>query len=721
MIHHRTCNLCEAMCGLSIEHDGERVIEIRGDVDDVLSAGYLCPKAVALKDLHEDPDRIREPQRRVGDRFEPCDWETALDETASRICDIQARYGRHSVAVYLGNPTAHNMGSLIFGVGMLKVLGTFSRFSATSADQLPHMLAALHMFGHQVLMPVPDLERTDLLVMMGANPLVSNGSIMSAPGMKRRLAAIQKRGGRVVVIDPRRTETAAIADEHLFIRPGTDAFLLAAMLHTLFDDGAVDAGHLASHIDGMAELERGMRPFSPERVAPITGIEADAIRRLARELSTTSRAACYGRIGVCTQRFGGLNGWLVYALNLVTGHLDSPGGMMFTKPAADIVKLASLLGETGHFGKGRSRVRGLPEFGGEYPVATLAEEIDTPGEGSIRALMTIAGNPVLSAPNGKRIEQALPKLEFMVSIDPYINETTRHAHIILPPTSQLEQSHYDIALHAFAVRNTSKYSPPLFTPPPGAKADWQIHVELATRIVQKRGGVSGLLARATRPVLGKLGPEGVLDMLLRTGPYKLSLDKLRARPHGIDLGSLEPCMPGRLYTPDKRIRIAPPVLAADLKRLEAELERSAAGNSLLLIGRRQLRTNNSWLHNSLRMVKGRDRCTLLMHPRDAEARGLSSGQLVTLRSRAGSVEAPLQLTERIMPGVVSLPHGFGHAREGVQLSVASRHPGVSVNDVTDELDVDTLSGTAILNGVPVEVSASTRAQTAEAADASAAE
>jgi len=494
---------------------------------------------------------------------------------------------------------------------------------------------------------------------------------------------------------------------------------MAATLNALFAAGDVDAGRLSPHIDGMAELERLVKPFTPQRVAPITGIDAATIVRLAKDLAHTERAAWYGRVGMCTQRFGGLNGWLLYALNIATGHFDAPGGMMFTKPAADIVKLATRLGETGHFAKGRTRVRGLPEFGGEYPVATLAEEIETPGERGIHALITMAGNPVLSAPNGKRIEAALGKLEFMMSIDPYINETTRHAHMVLPPVSQLEQGHYDLALHAFAVRNTAKYSPPLFQPPSDGKADWEIHVELASRIVQKRGGAAGLAARVVRPALLRMGPERVLDWVLRRGPYRLSLAALKAKPHGIDLGPLEPCFPERLNTPNKRIRIAPSEIATDMARLERELEAPRA--SLLLIGRRQLRTNNSWLHNSLRMVKGRDRCTLLMHPQDAEARGLVAGQRVVLRSRAGEVEVPLQLTDRIMPGVVSLPHGFGHAREGVKLSVASRHAGVSVNDVTDELEVDALSGTAVLNGVPVEVSAAADRRTSEATDASAAE
>lgn len=718
-VHHRTCNICEAMCGVKIEHDGRRVLSIRGDEDDVLSRGHICPKAVALQDLHEDPDRLRRPQRRRGDGWEDVSWDEALDSIAERVVDIQRRHGPNSVALYFGNPTVHNLGALLFGLGFFKNVGTQSRFSATSVDQLPHMLAGLEMFGHQLLMPVPDVDRTDYLVMLGANPLVSNGSIMTAPGIKRRLEAIQRRGGRVIVVDPRCTETAKLADQHLYIQPGTDGLLLAAMIHTLFAERLAAPSRLAPFIDGLDELERHVSPFSPERVAAKTGIEAATIRELVRGFARAKHPACYGRVGVCTQRFGGLNGWLVNAFNVVAGSLDEPGGMMFTKPAVDFVKLASLTGQTGHFDKGKSRVRGLPEFGGEYPAVTLAEEIEEPGDGQIRALITFAGNPVLSTPNGRRLDRALDELELMASIDIYKNETTRHAHFILPPTSALEQSHYDVAFHVFAVRNTAKYSPPLFAPARGAKADWEILLELGTRIAVARGGAQAWGARAAAALLAKLGPEGILDKLLRVGPFGgglrgqlsgqgLSLDKLRRAPHGVDLGALEPCLPERM--PNERIQLSPPRITRDVDRLAALIDEPERSGELVLIGRRQLRTNNSWLHNSHRMVKGRDRCTLLMHPDDAAARGLAHGQLVAVASRVGRVVAPLHVSEQIMPGVVSLPHGFGHDRPGVELSVAAAKPGASVNDLTDEAFVDALTGTAALNGVSVEVCAVEAAQ-----------
>jgi len=717
--HYRTCNLCEALCGLAIEHDGRRVLSIRGDEQDPFSRGHICPKAVALQDVHEDPDRLRAPQRRRGDGWDQVAWDPALDDCATRIADIQDRFGPSAVAFYVGNPTVHNLGALLFAAGFMKTLGTRNRFSATSVDQLPHMLASLLMFGHQALLPVPDVDRTDYILMLGANPIVSNGSLMSAPDIKGRLRALRRRGGKLVLLDPRRTETAAMADEHHFIRPGSDALFLAALVHTLYADDLIAVGRLGAFTEGVKRMGSLVKPFTPEVVASATGIAAEDTRRVARELAAADRAVCYGRIGICVQQFGGLSAWLVNAINLLTGNLDRAGGSMFTKPAVDIVAGADAIGMRGHFDKGRSRVRGLPEFGGEYPVVTLAEEITTEGEGKIRALITLAGNPVLSTPNGKQLARALEKLDFMVSVDLNRNETTRFADYILPPTSQLEQSHYDLALNALAVRNVAKYSPPLFEPPPDAKDDWQIHVELATRIEQKRSLGKRIAGRVMREALLRIRPEGLLDGMLRFGPYGtrtagiargalgrdggMSLAELRRHPHGVDLGPLAPCLPERLYTTNKRIELVPECLASDVVRLEAWLEVAPGEGALLLIGRRQLRTNNSWIHNSLRMVRGAERCTLLMHPEDARARQIDGAARVRIRSRVGEIEAPLQLSESMMRGVVSLPHGFGHDQDGVKLTIATKYAGVSINDITDEHRIDPLSGTAQLNGLPVEV------------------
>jgi anaerobic selenocysteine-containing dehydrogenase len=697
------------MCGLVVRVEDGVVTSIRADADDVFSHGHICPKAVALKDVHEDPDRLRRPLRRTATGWEEVSWEVALDEAAARLAQVQRAHGRSAVALYQGNPTVHNYGAILGGQIFARTLRTRSLFSATSVDQLPHMLASLLMFGHQLLLPVPDIDRTDFMLILGANPVASNGSLMTAAGVERRLKAIRARGGRIVVVDPRRTETAALAGEHLPIRPGTDALLLFALVHTVLAEGLVKDNPLLTRSDGLGALRAAAQAFTPEAVAGRTGIAAETTRALARDFAAAPSAVAYGRVGVSTQEFGGLCCWLINVLNLLTGNLDRAGGAMFPLPAVDLVALADRLGQRGHFDRRRSRVRGLPEFGGELPASVMAEEMETPGEGQVRALVTLAGNPVLSTPDGGRLARALDTLDFMVSIDFYLNETTRHAHLILPPTGPLERDHYDLVFHTLAVRNTAKYSPPLFEPPPDARHDWQILVALAERLEAARGR-RRIRSRFTTAAFRRLTPRGVIALLLRTGPHGrgwrpfgagLTLRRLQRAVHGVDLGPLQPCLAQRLSTPGRRIALAPERLLADVPRLLA----ARVEPGLRLIGRRDLRSNNSWMHNSQRLVKGRDRCTLLMHPDDAGARGLEDGQRVRVRSRVGEVDVPLEVTEAMAPGVVSLPHGWGHGRQGTRLRVANAHAGASLNDVTDPLLVDALSGTAAFSGVPVEVTA----------------
>ncbi|HEV2780606.1 MAG TPA: molybdopterin oxidoreductase family protein [Actinophytocola sp.] len=713
--HLHTCTLCEANCGIAVTVEGGRVIDIRGDEDDPFSAGYICPKATALADLQHDPDRLRRPVVRDGDGWREVGWDEAFDLVGRRLREIRAAHGRDAVAVYQGNPTAHNLGLVTYGQVLFRGLGTRNLFSATSVDQLPTMLAAYLMLGNQVLMPVPDLDRTELFVCLGGNPAVSNGSIMTAPNVRARLKGIRARGGRVVVLDPRRTETADLADRHLFLRPGTDALLLLSVVNVLFAESLVRLGRLGRYVSGVDGLRSAAEPFGPERTAAATGVAPEDVRWLARMLSGAFRAVLYGRVGTCTQEFGGLTQWLILAINVLTGRLDEPGGAMFTTPAVDAVPLVAMSKFRGSFGRYRSRVRGLPEFGGELPVVALAEEIETPGDGQVRALITAAGNPVLSTPNGARLERALSGLDFMVSIDPYINETTRLAHVILPPTLHLERSHYELILANYSIRNVAKYSPPVFERGPDQRHDWEICVELAARVLG-RGNPVLRGAGAVAAALGRrLPPESLLDLWLRIGPYGLragprglSLSRLKNQPHGVDLGPLLPRLPGRLGPRSRRINLAPRQFLDDLPRLRGRLR--AAPDGLVLIGRRQLRSNNSWMHNSERLVKGRPRCTLLMHPEDAAARGLAAGDVAELSSASGTVEVPVEVTDSIMPGVVSLPHGWGHGRPGVRLAVAAAHPGASVNDVTDERFVDALTGTAAFSGVPVRVKAMVPAQ-----------
>jgi anaerobic selenocysteine-containing dehydrogenase len=714
-LHYRTCNICEAICGIEIEVQPFQRLNIRGDKDDVFSHGYICPKAVALQDIHYDKDRLKHPVRRTATGWQRISWDEAFTAVTENLKRIRAQHGRNSLATYLGNPTVHNYGALLFAPGFIRSLRTRNRFSATSVDQLAHHLASYMMFGNQLLLPVPDVDRTDFFLILGANPAVSNGSMMTAPGMSRRLEAIRRRGGKVVLIDPRQNETARLATEHLFIRPGTDVLFLLALLHVIFDERLTQLDQLASFTKGADQVAHLVAQFPPERVASTTRIPADQVRRLAREFATAKSAACYGRIGISTQEFGGLCQWLINVLNIVTGNFDRPGGAMFPLPAFDPLWAPESVSPRGSFGRWHSRVRKLPEFAGELPVAVLAEEILTEGPGQIKGLVTFAGNLVLSAPNGRMLDRAFSKLDFMVSIDFYINETTRHAHIILPPTNSLERSHYDLAFHLLAVRNTAKYSPPLFKPDRDTRHDWEILAEL-----QSRMNTNGALGRLVRNVRNKFikqffGPERILDLGLRFGPYGtgfkpsakgLTLRKLKQAPHGIDLGPLTPCLPGRLRTADKCIQLAPEIFVKDVERARIKFLDATTADSnghLLLIGRRQLRSNNSWLHNSERMVKGKQRCTILMNPNDAADRDLITGQNVLVRSRVGEIVLPVEVSEEIMPGVVSIPHGWGHDRSGNRLEVAQQHAGASINDLTDNQAIDALCGTAAFNATPVTV------------------
>ncbi|MFI5690871.1 molybdopterin-dependent oxidoreductase [Kribbella sp. NPDC051586] len=692
-VRRTSCNLCEAICGVLVTVEDGRVTDIRGDESDPLSRGHICPKAVALRDLQEDPDRLTTPVRRTPDGWQEIGWDAAYELVVDKLTGIQKQHGRNAVGLYLGNPNVHSLGALTHMPTMVRQLRTRNKFSATSIDQLPHMLASYLLYGHQLMVAVPDIDRTSYLLMLGANPLASNGSMMTAPGFGRRLKDVRKRGGKVVVIDPRRTETAAVADEHHFVRPGTDAAFLLALIHEVIAQGAARP---AEYVDGLTTVEALVEAWTPERAAGITGIPADVIRRVAREFAEADRAACYGRVGVSTQQFGAVCQWAIQVLNIITGNLDRPGGTMFPRPAVN-----ALLGlGRGHIGVWKSRVRGLPEFGGELPVSTMAEEILTPGDGQIRAMVTVAGNPVLSTPNGRKLDEALGSLEFMVAVDPYINETTRHADVILPPAPPLERDHYDVIFHQLAVRNTARWNDAVLPKPADARHDWEIFRDLGLALV-RRTPWSRRRVQVTARL--RLSPRRIVDTGLRIGPYRLSVAKLRKSSGGVDLGPLQPALPGALHHKSKRIDLAQRMILDDLPRLDSLND---LDGRLLLIGRRHLRNNNSWMHNSARLVKGRPRHQLLMNPGDLAERALTDGQLVTVTSAAGSISVEVASSNDIMPGVVSLPHGFGHNRPGARLTIANQVQGPSANDVTDAGLTDAVAGTSAVNGVPVTVTAS---------------
>jgi anaerobic selenocysteine-containing dehydrogenase len=710
----RTCTLCEATCGLRFEVEENRILSVRGDEDDVFSHGYVCPKGIAIADVHHDPDRLRQPVRRTpAGTFEPLSWDDALDLVVNRIENVRGKHGNDAIGFYWGNPTGNDHGALLLISSLTKALGTRNRFSAGSQDANPRVVTSYLLYGSAVTIPVPDIDRTDYFLCLGANPLVSNGSVMTAPDVRGRLRAVRERGGKIVVIDPRRTETAREADEHVSIRPGGDAALLLALAQVLLEDGRIDRAWLERSTRGWEEIAARLAPFAPERVAAFTGVPAETIRRLAREFAAARAPVCYSRVGVCVGPYATLATYATDLVNVFTGRLGEEGGAMFTTSPFALGEVARRGGFEGH-DRWRSRVRGLPETLGDLPAAALAEEIETSGRGQIRALVTFAGNPVLSVPNGQRLATALGTLDFMVSIDLYVNETTRHADVILPPCWNLAEDHVDLLFSAVSVRNVARWSPPVVEKEAGERADWEILLVLTERL---GGGPMGepwldAILRLARPLGMRWTPTGFADLLLRIGPYGdrflpwstgLNMKKLRAARHGIDLGPLQPGIARRIFHTDKRIHLAPPAIMAALEGLAGDLDRGLEADQLVLIGRRELRSNNSWMHNVPALVAGRERCVLFVHPRDAARCGVGDGETAMLESRVHRGAVRVRVTDDMRPGVVSLPHGWGHGASAPWQRVAGAQPGVSVNDWTDDAVVEPVIGQSILNGVPVRL------------------
>ena len=735
-IAYRTCPLCEATCGLEITLRGGRVASVRGDRDDVFSRGYLCPKGAALADLHSDPDRLRHPLIKRNGQWAEVGWDEAFAAVESGLVPLMNTYGRDAVGVYAGNPCSHTLAGTLCLRPLFNALRSRNIFSASTVDQIPKHVSSGLMFGHPGTIPVPDIDRSHFLLILGADPLASNGSLATAPDWPGRLRALKERGGKLVVVDPRTSRTAKLAHEHLPIRPGGDPFLLMALVRILFDEDRVRLGRLSKHVMGVDAMRDLCKPFSPEAVEGRTGIDAATVYRTARELASAPSAAVYGRMGTSTVPFGAVTNWLVDVLNILTGNLDRPGGAMFPTPA-HMPRRDRAGGKGWRLGRWKSRVKGLHEVMGELPVCTLCDEMETPGEGQVRALITVASNPVIALPNSARVDRALSNLDFMVSVDFYVNASTRHAHVILPPTGPLSTAQYDVAFYNLSVRNIANYSPPVLPRPDDEMDKWEILYRLAM-VLSGQGASAGpeqmddvvistmvddLAGRSGSPFSGRRteildalkdykGPDRILDLMLRTGAYGdgfglnpdgLSLSRLKEHPHGIDLGPLEPRIPGILRTPSGRIELAPEPLVRDVQRLREALNQSEA-SGLVLVGRRHLRTNNSWLANIPSLVSGRPRCVLHVHPDDASRLGLEDGSMAEVKSRVDRISVPVKVTLDIRPGVVSLPHGWGHDLPGVKMGVARAHGGWNTNLLSDDDRFDPVSNNAVLNGIPVEVS-----------------
>jgi anaerobic selenocysteine-containing dehydrogenase len=741
----RTCPLCEATCGLEITvNPQEQVVRIRGDQKDVFSHGFICPKGSTLKQLHEDPDRLRQPLVKRNGVHVAVSWDEAWQEVERGFMGVIERHGRGALSAYLGNPNAHNLGPQLYSGAMLKSMGSRNIFSASSVDQMPMHVAGGFMFGTAQSIPVPDIDHTDYLLMLGANPYASNGSLCTAPDYPGRLQAIRARGGKVVVVDPRRTKTAEESDEWVSIRPGTDGLFMSALLHVMFAENIAKVEpRIASISNGLDDVRAAVAPFSPLAVAEMTGVPADVITRIAREMCAAPTSAVYGRIGVNTVSFGTLNAWLVNVLNIVTGNFDKRGGAMITTPLAGSATTRGTAGKGKGFatGRGHSRVSKKPEVLGEYPVAVMAEEIMTPGENQIRGAITVGGNPIMSTPHSAQLDAAFADLEFMVSVDIYLNETTRHADVILPSPSALEKNHFDVGLYTYAVRNVGNYSEPVLQKDPSQPDEWEIILKLGG-ILQGLGAtcdvsvlddnmvsamVTSAVANSSSPISGRdadeifseLSKDGrrgtarILDFMLHTGPYGaafganphgLSLDVMLANPHGVDMGPLEPRFPEALRTPTGKIEIAPQPLLDDMKRLHALLI-SPSQHDMVLVGRRELKSNNSWMHNINVLTKGSLSCTAHVHPDDAQRFGITDGATIRISSRVGEIEIPAEVTDAVRPGVVSVPHGWGHGVPGTQMAVAAAKAGVNSNILTDDKEIDPLSGNAVLNAIPVTLQA----------------
>ncbi len=738
---HRTCNLCEATCGVVLDIEGDRVARVRGDRDDPFSRGYICPKGSTLGELHHDPDRLRAPLVRRDGRLEEATWDEAFAAIERGLLPLLEEHGRQSLALLLGNPITHHLAASLYVRPLVFAAGSRNLYSASTVDQMPQHVVSGLLWGDPNAFPLPDIDRTDYLLMLGANPLASNGSLVTAPDFPGRLKAMPARGGRLVVVDPRRSETAARADEHLFIRPGTDVFWLAALVQVLFEENLVSIGRLEPWVDGVDEIRSLVAPFTPEQVADVCGIEPAKTRRIARELSRAAAAAVYGRIGNHAVEHGTATAWMAAVLNVLTGNFDRAGGVMTSSPVTAPIQAREPGGKGFRVGRWKSRVKGHPEVNGEFPAASLAEEMETPGEGRIRTAITVATNPVRSYPNSERLDRAFADLDFFVAVDIYVNETTRHADVILPTPSALESEQYEFLFYANAVRSVAKYSKPVFERQGPSEEDVfarliavlrgkgagtdpaGVHDEIVGELIDRmiadpESAISGRERSEIEAALAGHSPVArQLDLRLRTGwqgdgfgtrAGGISLEKLAEHPHGIDLGPMVERFPARFRTESGHLELASPPLVADWERVMEGFDRrrseSAEDSGLLLIGRRHLRSNNSWMHNIESLVKGRPRCTLLVHPEDARRLGLEHGGDSIVRSRVGELRVPVETSDAMMPGVVSLPHGWGHDVDGIRMDVARAHAGVSSNALTDDADFDSMSGNAILNGIPVQVS-----------------
>lgn len=714
------CRICEPLCGMVATVEDGRLTTLRPDREHPLSSGFACPKGIAFTEVVNDPDRVTKPLRRGPDGFEEVGWDEALTDIATRLSAVLREHGSGAVGWYMGNPAAFSYSHLVGVIAFIKGIGRHSHyFTASSQDTSSRLLASQFLYGSPLSVPIPDLNRTDLLVMMGANPLVSHGSFLTAPRIKDRLRDITGRGGRVVVIDPRRTETAAEYD-WLGIVPDTDAYLLLSLLQVLFAENIADRPSIESQAHGLDWLRAQAARFTPEVTAATTGIRPDDVRALARTLAETPRAAVYGRFGTCVGRNGTLTTYLIDAVNLVAGNLDTAGGSVFNPLRIPGQRWAMLLMGAmlrRAYRRKRTRIGGFGSVIGAEPAALMAKEIAVPGPRQIRALFVSAGNPVLSVPNGDELEAATEKLDLMVGLDFYLTETAAHCDYLLPVTTMYERDDFALTFQQFQATPFRQATEAVVAPPGEARSEWAIIDDLMHRMSARTPvfAVLGLIRRLLRSIGRQLDPRPIADLIIRISEggdrFGLRRTGLTFRrltgdhPHGVVLG---PHIRTRvlrevLAYADRRVHLRHDEIATEIATLSEHEDSDRY--PLRLIGMREPRSENSWMHNSPLLRRGNNReHRALMHSDDAAELGIADRDVVQVTSMTGQIELPVELTADIVRGAVAIPHGYGHKGTG-RWQVANRAGGANVNLLmsSEPEHIEALAGMSQLTGVPISV------------------
>lgn len=713
------CRICEPACGLKVTTQGNRVLKIEADEDNVVTRGFVCSKGIRFKDVHESPDRLRHPIKRVGDRWERISWEQAFQEIGEKVKGIRSRHGGESFAMYMGNPAGFSGTHPVFCQAFLAGLGSKHFYTPGSQDCNNKFAASQRMYGSPFVQPIPDFDNVDCFIIVGSNPAISHMSFINAARPVERLKALEEKGGKVYFVNPRRTESARRVGEQVFIRPGTDIWFLLAFLNELIASGGVQPSVVDKYMKGFDAVEQLVQPWTPERAERVTGIPAATLRAMVSRYSNAKGGALYCSTGVNQAQHSTLAYWILNVINCVSGNLDRRGGMLVSRGLVDLPKIAK------KFGYGdrtdRSRIGNFASVLDSFPAGILPDEIFTPGRGQVKALFVSAGNPVLSCANGTRMEKAIKQLELVVCIDLFRNETGNLADYVLPGLTWLERPDIPVGAAGLQTVPYIQWTDAMVQPDGEQQDEWWIYTELARACGVRLFGdksFGGMLAHyyfmANRyvqklPLLGNLlafDPAHMQSAML-LGSLRVKPAQMRSNPGAI---LLKPNLPkdflgSRVLTEDGKVDLAPAEYIEGAKMLESDFEREIAQrDQLRLISKRERFGHNSWMHNVQEFVFRNNTNFVYMHPDDAERCGLKDRELAEVRSATGNVTLPVKLTDDMMPRAIALPHGWGHQRAD-GLSVASRTTGVNANLLAPDgpASLERFAGMALMNGIPVEV------------------